>query len=156
MVHQPDAVATEIRRRRGVAVVQVVEPRGQAGEIAHAVAVRVGEAADEHLVEHTPRAQSCCHAGESRAGRASRTVAQATAALSEATPAAHARSGTEGVSGTNGVADDCARSSGQEQLRHQYLHDHGRWIDGSVRNARHLRAGESVGIRQARRLRLHA
>ena len=36
--HQPDAVDTQIRRRRGVAIVQVVEPRGQAGEIAHAVA----------------------------------------------------------------------------------------------------------------------
>jgi hypothetical protein len=38
--HQPDAVDTEIRRRRGIAVIQIVEPRGQAGKIAQAVAVQ--------------------------------------------------------------------------------------------------------------------
>ena len=38
------------RRRRGVAVVEVVELRGQALQVADAVAVRVGEAADEDLV----------------------------------------------------------------------------------------------------------
>jgi hypothetical protein len=63
---------------------------------------------------------------------------------------------SDGAAGARMLRVPCARSSGQEQLCHQDLHDHGRWIDGSVRNARHLRAGESVCIRQTRRLRLHA
>jgi hypothetical protein len=48
-----------------------------------------------------------------------------------------------------------SKSSGQEQLRHEDLHDHRRGIDASVRNARHVGPGECVSVREACRLGLH-
>ena len=49
--HQPQAGDAEVVGRGRVAVVEVVEPLGEAAQVADAVAVRVGETADEHLVE---------------------------------------------------------------------------------------------------------
>ena len=70
--HQPQTGDAEIVRRRLVAVVQVVEVRGEAAQIADTVAVRVGETADEDLIEHAiappPGGRA---AGRRRAGRRS-------------------------------------------------------------------------------------
>ena len=49
--HQPERVDAEVRGGDRVAIVQVVELRSQALEVADAVAVRVGKAAHEDLVE---------------------------------------------------------------------------------------------------------
>src|SRR5207244_5719887 len=48
--HQPDAIGAEARGAFGIAVVDVVEPRGQAAQISNPVAVRIVEGADKDLV----------------------------------------------------------------------------------------------------------
>ena len=49
--HQPHTGNAQVVRRAGVAIVQVVQLLGEPGEVAHAVAIRIPEAADEDLVE---------------------------------------------------------------------------------------------------------
>jgi hypothetical protein len=49
--HQPDRVHLEVVARARVSVIQRVEVRGESGEVPDAVAIRVGEAPDEDLVE---------------------------------------------------------------------------------------------------------
>ncbi len=69
--HQPQGGDPEVVRRRGIAVVQVVQPLGQAGQVADAVTVRVREAANEHLVEDPIGPPSAAgRRGGTRAGRA--------------------------------------------------------------------------------------
>ena len=49
--HQPEPGHAKVVGRGRIAVVEVVEPVGQAAQVADAIAVRIGEAAHEHLVE---------------------------------------------------------------------------------------------------------
>ena len=78
--HQPQGRHAEIVRGRRITVVQVVQPLRQTAQVADAVAIRIGEAAHEHLVEDaiTPprrlggwgrRGCGCRVAGDRLAGR---------------------------------------------------------------------------------------
>ena len=49
--HEPDAGHPQVVRRRGIAVVQIIQPLNEAVDVAHAVAVAVLKAAHEDLVE---------------------------------------------------------------------------------------------------------
>src|SRR5687768_2593890 len=51
--HQPDAIGAEVAHRRGVAVVDIVEPLRESREVADSVAVAVEERSDENLVADT-------------------------------------------------------------------------------------------------------
>ena len=50
--HQPETRRTQVRLRVGIAVVDVIEFRGQAVEVPDPVAVAVSEGANEDLITH--------------------------------------------------------------------------------------------------------
>ena len=76
--HQPDRVDAEVGVGGGVAIIEVVQSGDQTLEVPDAIDARIGEAADEDLVEHRaarPLVVPLCHrGGERRPDRADASI----------------------------------------------------------------------------------